>query len=321
MMALRAQHRGDARQLSYERAPMPTPGIGDVLVSVHAASFTPAELTWTSTWTDRLGRPRTPVIPGHEVSGVVVELGYGTTGLDVGDAVFGLTDWYRDGAAATHAVIEARNLAPKPATLDHVHAACVPLAASTAWQALFEHGRLRAGQSVLVHGAGGGVGGFAVQLASSVGAEVIATGRGANLAALGELGADRVIDVKRQPFETVVGPVDLVVDVAGGDLARRSWPLVRSGGTLVTAVGGVPEGERRDDARWIFFVVEADRSTLVELARSIDAGELRPVVSAVFPLAQGRQAFEAKLRGGMPGKVGLLIADAALDARYGVSSA
>jgi NADPH:quinone reductase-like Zn-dependent oxidoreductase len=259
MHALRAHRRGGPEELVYEPAPRAPLGIGDVLVEVRAASFTPTELAWPSTWSDRLGRDRTPVVPGHEVSGVVAALGFGTAGLSVGDEVYGVTDWYRDGAAAEYVAVEARNLAPKPNSIDHLHAAAVPLAGLTAFQALFDHGRLRAGQRVLVQGAAGGVGTFAVQLAHAAGAEVVATGRAADRALLASLGADRVVDVDRQRLEEAAGQVDLVLDLVGGDLAGRSWPLVRPGGALVTVVGGTPAGAPRADARWLFFVEEPGR--------------------------------------------------------------
>ncbi|HEY6748568.1 MAG TPA: NADP-dependent oxidoreductase [Mycobacteriales bacterium] len=304
MPALRAGRRGGPEQLTLEQAPVPFTPTGEVLVAVHGAGVTSTELRWPSTWVDRLGRERAPVVPGHDVSGVVAALGFGTTGFSVGDPVFGVTDWYRDGSAAAYVSVEARNLAPKPATLGHLEAACLPLAGSTAWQALFDHGRLRAGQSVLIHGAAGGVGVLAVQIAHSAGAEVIATARNADRALLEGLGAHRVIDTAGQQIEDLAGPVDLVLDLAGGELAERSWPLVRAGGALVSVVTPRPAGGApRPDARWVFFVVDADRRVLAELARSVDAGELCPVLGAVFPLAQGRQAFEAKLRGGIPGKV------------------
>jgi NADPH:quinone reductase-like Zn-dependent oxidoreductase len=309
MQALRAHRRGGPEELVYEQAPRPPLGIGDALVRVHAASFTPTELGWPSTWTDRLGRERTPVIPAHEVAGEVVALGFGTSGVEVGQQVFGLTDWYRDGAAAEYVAVEARNLAPKPATIDHVQAAAVPLAGLTAWQALFDHGRLQAGQAVLVHGAAGGVGTVAVQLANAAGAQVIATGRAPDRELLTELGAAQVVDVERQRFEEAADQVDLVLDLVGGELPGRSWPLVRPGGTLVTVVGGTAVGPPRQDARWVFFVVEADRTELAELGRRIDAGQLRPVVGGVLPLAEGRQAFEAKQHGGVPGKVVLRVAE------------
>jgi len=247
MQALRAHRRGGPEELVYEQAPRPPLGIGDALVEVHTASFTPTELDWPSTWTDRLGRERNPVIPGHEVSGVVAALGFGTTGVTVGQEVYGLTDWYRDGAAADYVAVEARNLAPKPTTLDHVQAAALPLAGLTAWQALFDHGRLQAGQWVLIHGTAGGVGSLAVQLAHGAGAQVIGSGRAPDHELLAKLGAEKVVDVERQRFEEVAGRVD--------------------------------------------------------------AGELQPVVGRVWPLAEGRQAFQAKQHGGLPGKVVLQVAD------------
>jgi NADPH:quinone reductase-like Zn-dependent oxidoreductase len=308
MEALRARGRSGPENLVCERVLPPSPGIGDVLLKVRAASFTPTELKWPSTWADRAGKARPAPIPAHEVSGVVAALGYGTTAFAVGDEVYGLTDWYRDGAAADYVAVEARNLAPKPRSLDHTHAAAVPLAALTAWQALFEHGSLSAGQSVLIHGAGGGVGVFAVQLAHSAGAHVVATGRPWAEDLVRELGADEFVDTERQRFEEVVaGEVDVVLDVIGGEIRRRSWALVKSGGVLVSVVPP-PEEVRHPGARGVFFIVEPDRAALSELARRIDAGELRPIVGEVFPLERGREAFEAKRRSGVPGKVVLQVA-------------
>jgi NADPH:quinone reductase-like Zn-dependent oxidoreductase len=308
MLALRARARGDPEQLVSERMSLPSPGIGDVLLRVHAASFTPTELDWPSTWVDRAGRERRAPIPAHEVSGVVVALGYGTTGFAIGEPVYGLTDWYRDGAAAEYAAVEARNLAPKPGSLDHVHTAAVPLAGLTAWQGLFDHGGLSPGQTVLIHGAGGGVGTFAVQLARSAGAHVVATGRASAGELVRELGADQFVDVDRQRFEDAAGHVDLVLDLVGGETQERSWAVVKPGGELVSVVETISVPAGRRDARGVFFVVEPDRAALRELTRRIDAGELRSVVGNVLPLERGREAFEAKRRSGIPGKVVLQIA-------------
>ena len=307
MEALRAQARGGPEKLIYERILPPSPGIGDVLLKVRAASFIPTELDWSSTWVDRAGNARPAPIPAHEVSGVVAALGYGTTGFAVGDEVYGLTDWYRDGAAAGYVAVEARNLAPKPSSLDHERTAAVPLAALTAWQALFDHGGLSAGQSVLIHGAGGGVGVFAVQLARSAGARVIATGRAWAEDLVGELGADEFVDIDHRGFEDVAGEVDVVFDLVGGEIRERSWAVVKPGGVLVSVVSP-PEEAGRPGARGVFFVVEPDRAALAELARRIDAGELRSIVGEVFPLEHGREAFEAKRRSGVPGKVVLQVA-------------
>jgi NADPH:quinone reductase-like Zn-dependent oxidoreductase len=304
MHGLRLHERGGPDHLSFEEMPLPTVSIGDVLVRVHAASFTPTELNWPSTWVDRSGKDRWPVVPGHEVSGVVVALGYGTTGLTVGEEVYGLSDWYRDGAAAEYIAVEARNLAPKPAFASHTQAAGVPLAGLTAWQALFVHGGLAEGQTVLIHGAGGGVGTGAVQLAHAVGARVIATGRAwARDLVLG-LGADDFIDVDQQQFEQSVSAVDLVFDLVGGEVLQRSWAVVKPGGVVVSVVDPIEaSAAARANARGIFFVVEPDRAQLIEMARRIDAQELRPVVGQVFNLADGRSAFEAKQGRGLPGKV------------------
>jgi NADPH:quinone reductase-like Zn-dependent oxidoreductase len=282
--------------------------IGDALVRVHAASFTPTEFTWPSTWTDRAGRDRRPSIPAHEVSGVVTALGYGTAGVQVGEAVYGLTDWYRDGAAAEYVAVDARNLAPKPTSASHVEAAAAALTGLTAWQALFDHGQLRPGQTVLIHGAAGGVGTFAVQLARAAGAVVVATGRAWARQLVTELGADTFVDVEQQRFEETVHGVDLVVDLVGGEVLERSWSVLKPGGVLVSAVEVPKDSQTRNG---VFFVVEARRAELVEVSRRLDAGELRAVVGEVLPLSAGRTAFEAKQRGGSAGKTVLRVANTA----------
>ena len=302
MRALRAHERGGPERLVEEEAGIPSPGIGDVIVRVHAASFTPTELEWPSTWIDRAGRDRRPSIPGHEVSGVVTALGYGTTGLAVGDAVYGLTDWYRDGAAAEYVAVEARNLAPKPEKMDHRTAAALPMVALTAQQALFDHGGLAAGQTVAVLGAAGGVGTFAVQLARAAGARVVALARPWASDLLSGLGADVFTDVDRAPLSEV----DLIFDLVGGETLRQACESSRPGGTVVSVVEAPPVGANR---RGRFFVVEPSRPQLQELGARVVAGELRPVVGATWPLSQGRAAFEAKHRGGQPGKAVLLVAD------------
>lgn len=303
MRALRAHQAGGPEHLVEEDAPVPVPGIGDALVRVRAASFTPTELEWPSTWVDHAGRDRRPVIPGHEVSGVVTALGYGTTGVAVGDAVYGLTDWYRDGTAAEYVAVEARDLARKPDGLDHRTAAAVPMVALTSQQALFDVGHLSSGQTVAVLGAGGGVGTFAVQLARAAGARVIAVARPWAFDLLRGLGAEVYADVDRAPL----GEVDLVFDLVGGETLRRSCAALEPGGGVVSVVEEhppVPAGRRG----W-FFVVEPSRVQLLELGQRIAAGKLRPVVGASWPLRDGRAAFEAKQRGGQPGKAVLLPSD------------
>ncbi|MEN4451539.1 NADP-dependent oxidoreductase [Mycobacterium sp. SM3041] len=268
--------------------PYPHAAENDVVVRVHAAGFTPGELDWPATWTDRAGRDRTPSVPGHELSGVVVELGYGTTGLTVGQRVFGLADWTRDGSLAEYTAVEARNLAPLPADIDHVVAAALPISGLTAWQGLFTHGRLTTGQTVLIHGAAGGVGSLAVQLAHEVGAFVIGTGRTADRDRTLALGADAFVDLDTERLEDA-GEVDVLLDVIGGDILARSASLVRDGGTLVT-IAEPPEVLPRN-GRGLFFVVEPDRSQLIELANRVRDGRLTPIVGAVRPLAEAVAAF------------------------------
>ncbi|MEU5062050.1 MULTISPECIES: NADP-dependent oxidoreductase [unclassified Streptomyces] len=283
--------------LTLTELPHPHAAENDVIVRVHAAGFTPGELTWPGTWTDRAGRDRTPSVPGHELSGVVTELGYGTTGLTIGQRVFGLADWSRDGSLAEYTAVEARNLAPLPADVDHVTAAALPISGLTAWQALFDHGRLTTGQTVLVHGAAGGVGSLAVQLAREVGARVIGTGRAADRESALALGADVFVDLQAERLEDI-GDVDLVFDVIGGDILDRSTALVRAGGTLVTIAA--PVTVQPADGRAVFFVVEPDRARLADLAGRVRDGRLKPIVGAVRPLAEAADAFAPQKR--VPGK-------------------
>src|SRR4051794_7008148 len=232
---------------------------GDVVVQVHASGFTGDELSWPSTWTDRLGRDRTPSIPGHELAGVVAALSYGTTGLSVGQRVFGLTDWTRDGTLAEYVAVEARNLAPLPGDVDFTQAAALVMPGLTAWQGLFDHGRLRAGQSVVVHGAAGVVGSMASQLARDAGAYVIGTGRAADRQKVLDYGAQEFFDLDNDALEDV-GEVDLVFDVLGGDVVKESAKVIRKGGTLVTIAG--PTDAQPSGGLTIDFVVVPDRTQL-----------------------------------------------------------
>ncbi len=284
--------------LSVMDMPYPHAAQNDVIVRVHAAGFTPGELDWPGTWTDRAGRDRTPSVPGHELSGVVVELGYGTTGLTVGQRVFGTTDWTRNGSLAEYAAVEARNLAPLPADIDHTVAAALPISGLTAWQGLIDHAHLTTGQSVLIHGAAGGVGSIAVQLAREVGARVIGTGREADRDTALGLGVDAFLDLEVDKLEDA-GEVDVVFDVIGGDILDRSAALVRAGGTLVTTIR-VPTVQPKDGRAVFFFVVEADRSRLADLAQRLRDGRLKPIVGATRPLAEAPAAFAPDRR--TPGK-------------------
>ena len=242
--------------------PEPQAAINDVVVQVHASGFTSGELTWPSTWTDRLDRDRTPSIPGQELAGVVTALGYGTTGLSVGQRVFGLSDSYRGGTLAEYVAVEVRNLAPLPGDVDFTVGASVAMPGLTAWQGLFEHGRLQAGQTILVHGAAGAVGSMVTQLAREAGACVIGTGRAADRQKALDFGAQEFVDLDNDTLEDV-GPVALVFDVIGGDIAKRSAGVIRAGGTLVTIAG--PTEARAADGLTIDFVLVSDRAQLGEI--------------------------------------------------------
>src|SRR5690242_7646583 len=244
--------------------PEPHAAINDVVVQVHASGFVPTELAWPSTWTDRRDRDRTPSIPGHELAGVITSLGYGSTGLSVGQRVFGLADWYRDGTLAESVAMEARNLAPLPGDVDFTVGASLPISGLTAWQGLFEHGRVQSGQSVLAHGAAGAVGSMVTQLAHDAGAYVIGTGRGEDRQKAIEFGAQEFVDLDNDALEDI-GKVDLVFDVIGGEVQTRSADLIRAGGTLVTIVG--PPEVRPADGLAIDFVVESDRVQLGEIVQ------------------------------------------------------
>src|SRR5467141_4785943 len=286
------QAAGTAGMKLVER-PEPQPSINDVVVQVQASGFDGTELSWPSTWTDRLDRDRTPSIPGHELAGVVTDLGYGTTGLSVGQRVFGLADWHRDGTLAEYVAMEARNLAPLPGDVDFTVGASLPISGLTAWQGLFQHGRLQAGQSVLAHGADGAVGSMVTQLAREFGAYVIGTGRAGDRQKALDFGAMEFVDLENDALEDV-GGVDLVFDVIGGAIQKRSAGLIRAGGTLVTVVGPPEAGPA--DGLAVDFVVESDRAQLSEIVRRVRDGRLRTNIGYVSTLDDAVAAFNPTKR-------------------------
>jgi NADPH:quinone reductase-like Zn-dependent oxidoreductase len=302
MRAIRLYAPGDPARLVDEQLPTPRPAAGEALVRVHAAAITRGELDWAG---DRL-----PAIPSFEFSGVVAALAPGVDDRTVGEPVYALGGFDRDGAAADYTTIPARFLAPKPRTLGHVQSAAIPLAALSAWQGLFDHGRLAEGQRVLVHGAAGGVGSLAVQLARWRGAHVIATASTRNVETARRLGADQVIDDTSTRFEDVVEQVDLVLDTVGGDRLERSPAVVRQGGRLVSVATDPPrERAAEHEVSAVYFVVEPNRQQLVELARLVDRGDLRPLVGEVFALADARKAFQRSLGDHRAGKIVLRVTD------------
>jgi NADPH:quinone reductase-like Zn-dependent oxidoreductase len=293
MKAIRLHGHGGPEVFVYEDAPQPRPGAGQVLVRVHAVGVTPTELLWPPTWATKTGEPRFPIILGHEFSGEVAGVGDGVTSFALGAPVYGLNDWFGDGALAEYCVASELEIAERPSSVDYLAAAATPISALTAWQGLFERCQLAAGQRVLIHGAAGAVGVFAVQLALWRGATVLATASAHNVDFVQDLGAKEVIDYRAQRFEDIARGVDVVFDTVGGDTLERSWSTLKPGGRLVTIAASV-EGSSDPREREAFFIVRPDRQQLMEIGGLIDAGTVRPVVDRVFPLALARGAFEHK---------------------------
>lgn len=273
--------------------PQPTPAINDVIVEVHAAAYVPTEVGWPSTWVDRAGKDRSPAILGHDLAGVVTALGYGTTGLTVGQRVFGISDWHRDGTLAEYVAVESRNLAPLPGDVDFTVGASLPISGLTAWQGLFEHGRLQSGKTVLAHGAAGAVGTMVTQLAREAGAYVIGTGRAADREKALDYGANEFLDLENDELDDI-GAVDLVFDVIGGDVQEKSARLLRPGGTLVTVTG---LGDvRPEDGLSVDFVVESVPSQLTEIVQRVRDGRLRTNIDEVAPLEDAVRALNPAQR-------------------------
>jgi NADPH:quinone reductase-like Zn-dependent oxidoreductase len=303
MKAVRLHGRGGPDQLIYEEAPQLQPGPGEALARVGASGVIANELKWDETYQTVTGAPRLFPIPGHDLSGVVVAVGPDVTGVVTGDAVYALIAFGRDGADADYVIALPSELAPRPRTLDDIQAAAVPLSALTAWQALFVHGALAAGQTALIHGAAGGVGVFATQLARWKGARVIVTSSARDADFVRELGADEALDYATTRFEEVVHDVDIVFDTVGGDTLARSWRVVKPGGSLVSVVSPLSGQPVREDIRYVYFIVEPSGAQLREIGALIDAGQIHPVVDQVFPLAQARQAYETAASGHPRGKI------------------
>jgi NADPH:quinone reductase-like Zn-dependent oxidoreductase len=270
--------------------PQPPLRQGEVLVRVYAAGITPTETVWYPTSHNKNGDPRTAAVPSHEFSGEIAAIGDGVTGVSPGQQIYGMNDWFADGALAEYCITQPGWIAPKPRRLSHPETASVPIGALTAWQGLFDRARLQPGERVLVHGGAGAVGIFAIQLARSRGAHVAATVSAHNGEFVKELGANQVIDYHSVPFENEVRDIDVVFDTVGGSTLQRSWSILKQGGRLVTIAA---EGEATRDQRekQAFFIVEPDRQQLVEIARLLDAGDLLPVVDTILPFSRAPQAY------------------------------
>jgi NADPH:quinone reductase-like Zn-dependent oxidoreductase len=296
MRAMQVNNSGQGPALLEGDLPQPEPGEGELLVGVHAVGVTHTELNWYPTTRAKDGTPRKSAVPGHEFSGVVAALGKNTRGFEVGQEIYGMSDWFIDGATAEFCLTQPHSIAPKPATLTHEAAATVPIGALTAWQGLFEHAKLQPGERVLVQGGAGAVGLFAVQFAHLHGAHVIATASQKNLQLVADLGADEVIDYKASRFEDRSGKVDVVFDTAGGDTLDRSWGVLNSSGRLVTIVSGLPDSaeQRVKDA---FFIVEPSQKQLLEVASLLDSGTLKTYINALVPFAEASDAYSGAVQG------------------------
>ncbi|MFZ3328996.1 MAG: NADP-dependent oxidoreductase [Candidatus Acidiferrales bacterium] len=274
--------------------PQPQPEAGELLISVYAAGVTPTELLWSPTTRTKQGEQRTRAVPAHEFSGVIAAVGKGAGGFNVGDEIYGMNDWFADGAAAEYCLTQPQNIARKPRTLTHELAATVPIGALTAWQGLFNRAKMQSGERVLIHGAAGTVGLFSVQLAHLHGAYVIATASVRNAEFVKQLGADEIIDYKTSRFEDQVQNVDIVFDAVGGDTLARSWAVLKRGGRMVT-IAADSEATADQRVKDAFFIVEPNQQQLIEIARLLDAGTLKAFVSAVVPLEDAAMAYSGAL--------------------------
>jgi len=310
MKAVRFHAYGDSKVLVLEEAPRPQAGEGEVLIRVHAAGVNPLDWKVRDGYLKERMRHRLPLIPGWDVSGLVEALGPDVTDFRIGDAVYGLLDFMRDGAYAEYVAAPARNLAIRPRAIDKIQAGAVPLASLTAWQCLFDVAGLKSGQTVLIHAAAGGVGHFAVQFAKWQKARVIATASTKNESFLRELGADEVIDYTTTKFEEVPHDVDVVLDTLGGDTRQRSWPVLKKGGILVATLGiSSEEIPQQHDVRGEGMMVHPDADQLSQISDLIDSGNVRPAVTTVLPLAEAARAHELSQTGHVRGKIVLQVGD------------
>lgn len=308
MKAVRIHSYGGPEVLVYEEVPRPQPEQGEVLVRVEAAAVNPVDWKVREGYLKEMLDHSLPLIMGWDMSGVVATTGPGVTRFKAGDEVFSRPDLLRDGTYAEYVVIREAEVAFKPKSVDHLHAAAIPLAGLTAWKSIIDAAGLTPGQRILIHGAAGGVGSYAVQLAKWRGAHVIATASDYNHDYLLELGADEVIDYRLVHFEDIARDMDAVLDTIGGITQERSWRVLKKGGILVSIVSPPsPEKAAAYDVRHSFVFIQPDAVVLAELAKLVDAGKLRPNLEAVLPLAEARRAQELSQRGHVRGKIVLKV--------------
>ena len=300
MTKMKAMEFTDERNLQPVIRPVPEPQAGELLIQVSAVGVMPTEKFWSTTSHYADGTARTKAIPGHEFSGIVAGLGPGVTGYSLGDAVFGFNDWYAEGATAEFCITKPSNLSLKPSSLSHIEAASVPISLLTAWQGLHVQAKLQKGERVLIHGGAGAVGLFAVQLAKSRGAYVIATSSKANIDFVKRLGANEVIDYRERRFEEA-GIVDVIFDTVGGETLDRSWDLLKPSGRLVTIAAEV-ESSTDPREKSAYFIVEQDGEQLASLGKLFDSGELKAFVKAELPMEEADHAYSGSIAGN-PGKL------------------
>jgi NADPH:quinone reductase-like Zn-dependent oxidoreductase len=296
---MQVRNSAEGPTLSLAEVPQPAPAKGEVLIRVHAAGVTPTELGWYPTMHTKSGGERTNAIPGHEFSGVVAAIGEDVKGITIGQSVYGMNDWFADGATAEFCLTLPSSIAPGPANLTHEETSTLPLGALTAWQGLFDHAKLQPNERVLVHGGSGAVGLFAVQLAHRHGAYVISTASTQNLSLVKKLGANEVIDYKTSRFQDLVRDLDVVFDTVGGNTRDMSWPLLKPNGRMITVAA---DGEKSTDPRIKknYFIVEPSQKQLIEVANLLDAGSLKTFVNAAVPFEDAPKAYARSV----PNKLG-----------------
>jgi NADPH:quinone reductase-like Zn-dependent oxidoreductase len=304
---VRSIHLTSSGELVEKDVPQPQLHVGEVLIRVHAAGVTPTELQWYPTSHTRDGEIRRNVVLAHEFSGEIAAANGDVGDLSIGQNIYGLNDWFEDGALAEYCVTKPASIALKPQSLTHAEAGSVPIGALTAWQA-YKHVGLKSGERLLVQGAAGGVGIFAIQFARLRGAYVIATASKHNLDFVRNLGADEVLDYRAGPFEKKVSNIDVVLDAVGGDTLARSWGVLKSNGRLVT-VAADSEGTADQRSKKAFLLVKPDREQLIEIGNLIDTGKVQPVVDTVVPLSRASDAYAGKLKQHVRGKIVISVVD------------
>ena len=295
MKVMRLADSAQATALVADDIPQPRPQRGELLIRVHAVGLTPTEPLWSPTTHTQDGGKRSGAIMGHEFSGVIAAVGEDAAGFEIGEEVYGMNDWFADGALAEYCLTRPGSVARKPSRLTHAEAASVPIAALTAWQGLVVRARLLAGEHVLVHGGAGAVGSFAVQVARFLGARVTTTASAQQIEFVTDLGAEGVIDYGAVRFEERVSGMDVIFDTIGRDTLQRSWGVLKPGGRMVT-IAADSEYATDERVKQAYFIVEPNHEQLVRIGGLLESGDLRPVVDTVMPIDQASAAFSGGVK-------------------------